>query len=496
MASKGALVLPAGVTLQLEEGALSIQHQGDIVIEGVPAQPLHAVSSEKGNVRLCCPEALSLHRVTAPAGTVSIAGKVTLQSIEAKAVEFGSGALKISVINAAKSIALNGAKIEADVVLAPKVDIAAGLKGRASAIECDNELGPHKLRGGFNLSEFVSLMPTGAAILRAHGINVPASEDELDEDDEEPEPAPEAAEPEPEPESEPADDQVEAAPAEPEADEDVDAVPDAIALEASPLEEQVSDAPAPQEVTPEPLAEEPAVEELPDAEALEAESAVEELPDAEALEAEPAVEEPAVEELPDAEALEAEPAVEELPDAEALEAAEALADAEGPDRAEEVIAAAPTDEIEEVIEAAPAEEIEEVIEAAPAEEIEEVIEAASAEEIEEVIEAAPAEEIEEVIEAAPAEEAAAGTTVPGGLDAQLREIVDYMGGAYPKDSVPEPIQRLFGYIDGNDLDGLRANLNPLWKDLFKEVQSTGGFHANAVSRSFRAIRELLGPTRS
>ena len=126
-AAKGALVLPAGVALHIEEGALSIEHEGDIVIEGVPAQPLHTLTSAKGDVKLCCPEALSLKKVSAPEGTVSVTGQVHMQSIEAKDVSFSDGTLKISVVNAAKTINLSGSKIEADVILAPKVDIASGL---------------------------------------------------------------------------------------------------------------------------------------------------------------------------------------------------------------------------------------------------------------------------------------------------------------------------------------------------------------------------------
>jgi len=117
-----------------------------------------------------------------------------------------------------------------------------------------------------------------------------------------------------------------------------------------------------------------------------------------------------------------------------------------------------------------------------------------AEEIDEIIEAMPAEEIDAVIEAPSADEEFPAAT--DGLEAQLREIIEYMGGAYPEGGVPEPVQRLFGYIEGNDLDGLRENLNPLWKDLFKENQSGDSYHANAVTRSFRAIRELLGPPQS
>ena len=70
MASKGALVLPAGVALLIEEGALSIHHQGDIVIEGVPAQPLHTLTSDKGDIKLACPEEVAWRMETITAAQV------------------------------------------------------------------------------------------------------------------------------------------------------------------------------------------------------------------------------------------------------------------------------------------------------------------------------------------------------------------------------------------------------------------------------------------
>jgi len=375
------------VALHIEEGALSIKHQGDIVIEGVPAQQLHTLTSEKGDVKLSCPDALSLTKVSAPAGTVSITGKVSMQSVEAKAVDFSGGSLKISVINAGKAINLNGSKIEADVILAPKVDIAAGLKGRASAIECGNEIGPHKLRGGFNLSEFVSLMPTGAAILRAHGIDVPSSEDESADEDDEPEPAGVAAK------APSSSDDIDSEPAE----EDLSAEPEAATVEAAAIG----------------LGQEEAEASV----AGDDSSATEEFLSPELEFPEPAQEEPS----------------------------------------------------------APAEDVEEAALAMP-----ETVD------IEEAALAMP--EIEEEIAAEPAE-----SPVDDETSQQLREILEYMGGAYEAGQVPQPVQRIFGYVEGNDLDGLRNNLSPLWQDLFKEIQTSGKYHANAVTRSFRAIRELLGP---
>ena len=183
MSSNGAFVLPAGVKLSMEGDALSIHNAGDIVIEGAPAGSLSTLSSESGNIVLAPPKAVTLASVSAPGGTVTVRGKVTTESIDAKSVSFEGGTLKAKVIKASDSITLAGTKLEATVVVAPEVLVEPSIKGRATAIQSDNELGPHKLKGGFSLAEFVDMIPNGAEMLAAHGIEAKEDDDEDDDDD-------------------------------------------------------------------------------------------------------------------------------------------------------------------------------------------------------------------------------------------------------------------------------------------------------------------------
>ncbi len=180
--AEGAFVLPAGVNLTLDGGDLSIENPGDIVIEGTPAQPLKNLVSTGGNVVLTPSEAVTVGEIKAE-GTVRVAGKVTAGSITGARIEFESGTLKVEVLNASESIQLSGKKLEAQVVIGGEVEISSSLKGRATAIQSDNELGPHKLKGGFSLAEFVDIMPGGADLLAKHGIDVPEGDDEDDDED-------------------------------------------------------------------------------------------------------------------------------------------------------------------------------------------------------------------------------------------------------------------------------------------------------------------------
>mgnify|MGYP002633480319 CR=1 FL=1 len=184
MSSQGAFVLPAGVRLSLDGDALSIVNPGDIVIEGAPAQRLDRLSSESGSITLTPEEGVTVGSISAPSGTVTLGGKVTVESIEARRVDFTSGTLKAKLIKASESISVQGKRLEASVLVAPSVDVGSDCKGSAMAIQCDNELGPHKLKGGFSLSEFATMMPGGAELLEAFGVEVP-DEDEDDDDDDE-----------------------------------------------------------------------------------------------------------------------------------------------------------------------------------------------------------------------------------------------------------------------------------------------------------------------
>lgn len=225
MSSQGAFVLPAGVRLSLDGDALSIANPGDIVIEGAPAQRLDRLSSDAGSITLATSEPLKVGSISAPSGTVTIGGRVTVDSIEATRVDFGAGTLKAKLIKASEAISVHGKRLEASVLVAPSVDVGADVKGSAMAIQCDNELGAHKLKGGFSLAEFATMMPGGAELLESFGVEVPDEDEDEDEDDDDDQ----AAAKGPAPPGEDEDD----APAEDEDEDDDDGEPGAVPDEVS-----------------------------------------------------------------------------------------------------------------------------------------------------------------------------------------------------------------------------------------------------------------------
>lgn len=183
MSSNGAFVLSAGLLLSLEGDELSIENTGDIVIETPPPQPLGRLISSDGDVVLTQQGGIKLKTIHAPQGRVTLSGKIEVESVFAREIVFFSGKIKSSVLKATESIALGGSRVEANVVVAPLVTIAGSLKGRSTAISAGNDLGPHHLKGGFSLREFVDLVPNGRALLDAHDIEVPDWDDEDEDDD-------------------------------------------------------------------------------------------------------------------------------------------------------------------------------------------------------------------------------------------------------------------------------------------------------------------------
>lgn len=173
MADHGAFVLPAGVQLKLQGDALCIESAGDIFIEGAAGVRFHRVISSAGDIVFRPEEAVSLHTIRAPQGRVTVSGRLAVESIHARDLSFRSGTLRASVIKASGTVSLSGERLEANVVVGNKVQIAPGLAGRATAIHSIEEMGAHRLKGGFSLAEFVALVPDGAALLTAHDITVP-----------------------------------------------------------------------------------------------------------------------------------------------------------------------------------------------------------------------------------------------------------------------------------------------------------------------------------
>ncbi len=184
----GTAVFPAGLILRLEDDGVVLGNKGDVVIEGDLSGSLGKIKhvfSEGGSLTVSAPE-FAADRIEALEGDVSIKGNVKANRIKGKKVS-SEGKVVSQVILADTEIDLQGKSVKADVVMAPQVSFGAETKGRVTAVECDNDLGPSKVKGRFSLADYVDMVANAAEILTANDIPVPESDDD-DEEDEEDEP--------------------------------------------------------------------------------------------------------------------------------------------------------------------------------------------------------------------------------------------------------------------------------------------------------------------
>lgn len=172
--SAGSAFLPSGMTIRIESDGAVIGNRGDLVVEAdlsASLGPIKRLFSETGSVRIAVAE-LDVGSIEAGGGTAELAGSIQAQYVRARTVRFTSGTLRARVIQATDEAALVGERIEAEVVVAPRVGFGEATSGRATAVGASHDLGAHKVRGCFSLAEYVDLVPHGRATLDAYGIPV------------------------------------------------------------------------------------------------------------------------------------------------------------------------------------------------------------------------------------------------------------------------------------------------------------------------------------
>ncbi len=189
MASHQPFVIPAGVSIQLTDRGVSIQHAGDIILQDSLGDSMNQVVSHEGSVTL--KGKFQLDRVAAPKGTVRLEGSVQAGAIEGQVVELMTSKLEAKAVKGGKQIVLGASKVTADVLVAPRIDIDSKASGRVPIIECRNEPGPNAIKGGFTIAEYDELVGNVESYLAERGVEPlePGGEDEDEQEDDDEEPS-------------------------------------------------------------------------------------------------------------------------------------------------------------------------------------------------------------------------------------------------------------------------------------------------------------------
>ncbi len=180
MAKKSPFTLPADLSIDLQSADLSISYDGDVVLEQTLGRRL-------GSIRCGGDLILDLDEV---GGTLEAGGKVVTSAavnatlIKGAEVHLGGPTIKAKAIAATRKIVIGAARLAVDVILAPEISIAPDASGRVTVIESHNEVGPSKIKGGFNLAEYGELFGDADEFLSQRGLAPLGEAIELEIDDE------------------------------------------------------------------------------------------------------------------------------------------------------------------------------------------------------------------------------------------------------------------------------------------------------------------------
>ena len=167
------LEIPEGAVFEMEQDGLVLGFRDDVIIRGNIGHRIKKIFSESGSIELRSPSELVVETVETKRGQVLIAGNVRAKTVKGAQVTLLEGKLSARSVNGEARISLQGGVIEADMVMSPDVQVSANVRGRATVIECQNELGPHHLKGGFKMAEFLEMMPSAQKVIQSEASSIP-----------------------------------------------------------------------------------------------------------------------------------------------------------------------------------------------------------------------------------------------------------------------------------------------------------------------------------
>lgn len=170
---RAVLEIPEGAVFEMEQDGLVLGFRDDVIIRGNISHRIKKIFSEMGSIELRSPSELVVETIETKKGHVIIAGAVRAKSVKGSKITLVEGHLSARSVNGEAQIHLQGGTIEADLVMSPDVQVSQTVRGRATVIECQNELGPHQLKGGFKMAEFLEMMPSAQKVIQSEASGMP-----------------------------------------------------------------------------------------------------------------------------------------------------------------------------------------------------------------------------------------------------------------------------------------------------------------------------------
>ena len=184
MTKRPVFTLPAtGLVMDLSGPELTIEYDGDLVIEQTFGKVLKRAHAT-GNLTV------KLDRVTGSltsGATLTVIGDVDADKLHGRQVVLDRQAIKCRAISAEERITLGAARLTVDIIIAPEIIVDPKASGRVTVIESLNDVGPTKIKGGFNLADYEDTLGNSDEFLSDRGLGRLDGRDR----DETPVPAPE-----------------------------------------------------------------------------------------------------------------------------------------------------------------------------------------------------------------------------------------------------------------------------------------------------------------
>ncbi len=167
MSKRPVFTLPAtGLVMDLSGPDLTIEYDGDLVIEQTFGKTLKSARAT-GSLTV------KLERVTGSltaGGTLTVIGDIDADKLHGRQVVLDKQTIRARSISADERIALGPAKLTVDIIIAPEIIVDPKVSGRVTVIESLNDVGPTKIKGGFNLADYEDTLGNSDEFLSDRGL--------------------------------------------------------------------------------------------------------------------------------------------------------------------------------------------------------------------------------------------------------------------------------------------------------------------------------------
>jgi hypothetical protein len=199
---KQPFVVPAGLVFEVEKDGVSIENDGDIELHGTLGHRVKSVRSISGDVTIhvdaevgdiYAPEGrvtirgnLKAHRVAgadvditgeavaeeiaAAGGSVHLRARAEIKAIRGATIHIEGPWLTAKIVHGTRSVSVGPGRIQADIVMAPSVDLDPKTVGKITVIECHNDPGPNGVKGGLSLADLDELFGNATSFLEDRGL--------------------------------------------------------------------------------------------------------------------------------------------------------------------------------------------------------------------------------------------------------------------------------------------------------------------------------------